>query len=256
MKQQAKNVSRWKLGTLSALGALLFVGFACSEEQKRDKKEIETDRDHLTTQNELNEELFVAVEEQPEFVGGMDAFYQYVASEVAYPLLARQQGVQGQVFVQFVVEKDGSLSYVRAVKGVGAGCDREAVRVVQNAPAFRPGKQRGKPVRVRMVMPVTFKLNEGETSENSSPRGETTVAQAKLINSKLKVDASYADGKWSGTVYDEEEGKGLPGANIVVAGTTTGTVSDLDGNFSVPADESNDIYISFVGYESVRLEGK
>lgn len=100
------------------------------------------------------------VEEQPEFEGGTDAFYRYIASEMSYPLQARQKGVEGRVFVQFVVEKDGSLSDVKAIKGIGAGCDGEAVRVVQSASSFKPGKQRGKPVRVRMVMPITFKLSQ------------------------------------------------------------------------------------------------
>ena len=68
---------------------------------------------------------------------------------------------------------------------------------------------------------------------------------------KLQVDASYANGEWSGTVYDEQ-GEGLPGANIVVVGTTTGTVSDLDGTFKVKAYAYKDLHISFVGYESVR----
>jgi hypothetical protein len=154
-----------------------------------------------------------------------------------------------------VVEKDGSLSNIKAIKGIGAGCDREAVRVVQNASLFKPGTQRGKPVRVRMVMPIIFKLNEGKTNEDKSTQGIIVVEEAESKQGKLKVDANYANGEWSGTVYDPE-GEGLPGVNIVVAGTTTGTVSDLDGTFKVKANKSNDLYLSFVGYESVKLEGK
>jgi protein TonB len=67
-------------------------------------------------------------------------------------------GIDGKVFVEFVINKDGSISDVRAVKGIGAGCDEEAVRVVQGAPSWTPGKQRGKPVKQRMVLPITFKL--------------------------------------------------------------------------------------------------
>jgi TonB family protein len=200
-------------------------------------------------------ELFTVVEEQPEFEGGMEAFYQYVGNEMTYPLQARQSGVEGRVDVQFVVEKDGSLSDVKAIKGIGAGCDNEAVRVVQNAPAFKPGKQRGMPVRVRMVMPIVFKINEGKTNEDNSPQGIIIAEEVQPNNGKLNVDANYANGEWSGTVYDEE-GEGLPGVNIVVAGTTTGTVSDLDGTFKVKTDASKALHISFVGYESVRLEGK
>jgi hypothetical protein len=106
-----------------------------------------------------------------------------------------------------------------------------------------------------MSMPIIFKLNEGKTNGDNSTQGIIVIEKAELKQEKLKVEANYANGRWSGTVYDEEGG-GLPGVNIVVAGTTTGTVSDLDGNFQVETDKSNDLYLSFVGYESVKLEGK
>jgi protein TonB len=67
-------------------------------------------------------------------------------------------GIEGKVFVEFVINRDGSVTEVRAIKGIGAGCDEEAVRVIQNSPKWNPGKQRGKPVRQRMVLPVTFRL--------------------------------------------------------------------------------------------------
>jgi protein TonB len=67
-------------------------------------------------------------------------------------------GTEGKVFVQFVINKDGSISDVVAIKGIGAGCDEEAVRIIQSSPQWTPGKQRGKPVKQRMVLPITFKL--------------------------------------------------------------------------------------------------
>jgi TonB family protein len=242
MKQQAKNMSPWKLGALSALCALLFIVFACSEEMQT--KEIGSQT-----------EVFSAVEEQPEFEGGMPAFYKYVGSEIKYPLQARQKGVEGRVDVQFVVEKDGSLSDVKAIKGIGAGCDSEAVRVVQNAASFKPGSQRGRPVRVRMAISIIFKLNENKVNEDNIAGGIIVLEEVELKNDKLKVDAHYANSEWSDTVYDEQ-GEGLPGANIMVAGTTTGTASDLDGSFKLKVTESGDLIISFVGYESVRVAGK
>jgi TonB family protein len=195
------------------------------------------------------------VESLPAFEGGMDAFYRYVANEIKYPLLARKTGVEGRVDVQFVVEKDGSLSDVKAINGIGAGCDAEAVRVVQNAPRFMPGTQQGKPVRVQMVMPIIFKLNEDKINAGKSTQGMVIVEEVQSINRKFKVEVRYGDGEWSGTVYDEE-GNRLPGVNILVAGTTTGTVSDLDGSFKLKAKEENDLYLSFIGYETVRVEGR
>jgi TonB family protein len=172
-----------------------------------------------------------------------------------YPLQALQMGVEGRVDVQFVVEKDGSLSDVKVSKGIGASCDNEAVRVVQNAPPFKPGTQRGKPVRVRMVMPIVFRLSKGETNEDNSAKGIISVEEVEQEKGKLKVDANYVNGEWSGTVYDED-GEGLPGANIMIKGSTTGIASDTDGTFKVKADHSKDLYITFVGYESVRLQSK
>jgi TonB family protein len=252
MKQRAKNVSPWKVGVLASLCVTLFVVFACSEDREQKTEEVDT---QSATASKMEGEVFTVVEELPQYPGGMDAFYKYVINEIKYPKEARLGGIEGRVDVQFVVEKDGSLSNVNVTKGIDTGCDNEAVRVVKNATAFKPGTQRGMPVRVRMVLPIIFKLNEGETNEDNSTKGIIFLEEVEQEKAKLTVDANYANGEWSGTVYDEE-GEGLPGANIVVAGTTTGTVSDLDGTFKVKASESKDLHVSFVGYENVRLGGK
>lgn len=106
-------------------------------------------------------EIFLVVEETAAPIGGMNAFYEYVGKQMQgkYPAQARRMGIEGRVFVEFVVEKDGSLTDVKAIKGIGAGCDELAVKVVQSAPKWKPGKQRGKPVRQKMVLPIVFKLN-------------------------------------------------------------------------------------------------
>ena len=109
-------------------------------------------------EEEVADEIFTVVEDQPTPKGGIQAFYEYVSKNMKYPAQARRMGVEGRVFVQFVVDKDGTITDVKAVKGIGAGCDEEAVRVLQNAPKWNPGKQRGRSVRVRMVLPITFQL--------------------------------------------------------------------------------------------------
>ena len=76
-----------------------------------------------------------------------------------YPSQARRMGIEGRVFVQFVVDKQGNVTEVQSVKGIGAGCDEEAERVLRESPKFKPGKQRGRPVKVRMVLPIIFKLS-------------------------------------------------------------------------------------------------
>lgn len=98
------------------------------------------------------------VEEKPEPKGGVKAFYKYVADNINYPSLARQNHVEGRVYVQFVVNSEGKISDVITMKGIGNGCDEEAMRIIRLAPDWEPGKQRGKPVSVRMVLPITFKL--------------------------------------------------------------------------------------------------
>lgn len=104
------------------------------------------------------EEVFMAVEEMPEFPGGTAKLLEYIHNNLKYPMEARENGIQGRVFVGFVVEKDGSISNVKVLSGIGGGCDEEAVRVVQSLPKFNPGKQRGNPVRVQYTLPIVFQL--------------------------------------------------------------------------------------------------
>ncbi len=117
---------------------------------------IESEIDDV--EEEETEEIFVIVEEYPVPIGGMAAFYQYVNNNVKYPAQALSLELQGRVFVQFVVGKDGSITDATVIRGIGGGCDEEAIRVVMAAPGWNPGKQRGKPVRVKMVLPITFKI--------------------------------------------------------------------------------------------------
>lgn len=99
-------------------------------------------------------------EESASPMGGMRAFYKYVGDNIKYPMIAKRTGTKGKVFVEFVINKDGSLTDIKVVKGIGAGCDEEAMRVLQAAPKWSPGKQRGKPVRQRMVIPIVFTIND------------------------------------------------------------------------------------------------
>jgi protein TonB len=96
----------------------------------------------------------------PEFPGGEQAMFDFVANNVVYPQEARDKEIEGRVFVRFIIEKDGSVSDVKVAKGIGGGCDEEAVRVVKAMPKWKPGKQDGKPVRVNFTMPFFFKLQE------------------------------------------------------------------------------------------------
>ena len=103
-------------------------------------------------------EVFTIVEEMPSYPGGDGKMYEYLGKNIKYPQIARESGIQGRVFVNFVVEPDGSVSNVKVLRGIGGGCDEEAMRVVKTMPKWKPGKQRGKAVRVSYTLPVVFKL--------------------------------------------------------------------------------------------------
>ncbi len=106
------------------------------------------------------EQIFNIVETYPEPVGGFEAFYKFVSENMKYPQAALRAGIGGRVFVQFVVEKDGSLTNFNVVKGIGFGCDEEAIRVLKMSPNWTVGKQRGKPVRVYKTLPIFFIYKE------------------------------------------------------------------------------------------------
>jgi len=107
-------------------------------------------------------EIFQIVEEMPEFPGGQKALFKFLGANVKYPSMARENGISGTVYVSFVVEKNGAISNVklrRGLAGGGAGCDDEALRVTKSMPNWKPGKQRGKAVRVAYTLPFKFLLN-------------------------------------------------------------------------------------------------
>jgi periplasmic protein TonB len=105
------------------------------------------------------DEIFTVVEQQPEFAGGYDALANYLRANMQYPKMARKMGIEGTVHVSFLVSKTGSISDVKVLRGIMAECDKEAIRVVEKMPSWRPGKQNGHAVHVRLVMPLKFRLN-------------------------------------------------------------------------------------------------
>lgn len=107
---------------------------------------------------EVATKVFDVVEEMPSFPGGQGALMSYLASNIKYPVVAQENGVQGRVIVSFVVERDGSISDVRVARSVDPSLDREAQRVVKSMPRWKPGKQNGSAVRVKYTVPVVFRL--------------------------------------------------------------------------------------------------
>lgn len=104
------------------------------------------------------DKLYRVVEEMPSFPGGLEAFYSYLSNTMTYPKLDRLNGIEGTVYVQFIIEKDGSISQVEILRGATPRMNREAIQALEKAPKWNPGKQQGQPVRVLYNLPVYFRL--------------------------------------------------------------------------------------------------
>ncbi len=104
------------------------------------------------------EEIFQVVEQMPEFPGGMNKLLEYLGKNIKYPSIAQENGIQGRCIIEFVVNRDGSIVDPKVIKSLDPSCDKEAMRVIKAMPKWKPGLQRGKPVRVRYTVPVQFRL--------------------------------------------------------------------------------------------------
>ena len=123
-------------------------------------EDTESDEDEvIEIEEEDDDEFFMVVENMPEFPGGDLGLMKYIQKNVRYPPIAKEYGITGKVFIQFIVDKSGSVTNVKIARGVDKNLDAEAVRVVKSLPKYKPGKQRGKPVRVMFTIPINFTLN-------------------------------------------------------------------------------------------------
>jgi protein TonB len=104
--------------------------------------------------------VWITVEQQPEFPGGLSEMMKFVNKHIKYPSAARRMSIAGTVFISFVVNADGTIDQIETIKGIYADCDKEAMRVIGKMPAWKPGKQNGKAVKVRFVLPIKFALSD------------------------------------------------------------------------------------------------
>jgi len=163
---------------ISTLGLILI-------DDKVDEMENTCRADSINNEILLGEEtgevgIFTVPEIEPEFPGGIEAMYKFLASNIRYPQLARENNISGKVYVTFVVETDGSLSNFRLLRDIGGGCGSEAIRVVKTMPKWKPGMQKGEPVRVQFNLPVKFSLSDIERIEAKQPE---TVIEVKELSS-------------------------------------------------------------------------
>jgi|TARA_B100000780_G_scaffold145603_1_gene101720 protein TonB len=129
-------------------------------EKELEIEDTETDEDEIIEiEEEDDEEFFMVVENMPEFPGGDLGLMKFIQKNVKYPAIAKEYNITGKVYVSFIVDKQGKVTNVKIVRGVDKNLDGEALRVVSALPNYKPGKQRGKPVRVMFTIPINFTLN-------------------------------------------------------------------------------------------------
>ncbi len=144
--------------TNTAIGALDVKGNSDQGEILKVTQRVETEPVKAEPKPEVENKVFDVVEQMPSFPGGPSALMQYLSSNIKYPVVAQENGVQGRVVVSFVVERDGSITDVQVARSVDPSLDREAQRVVRSMPKWIPGKQNGQAVRVKYNVPVAFRL--------------------------------------------------------------------------------------------------
>jgi TonB family protein len=162
MNKTKSRFGAWKvLAALPVVALLTMVGCKPATEKAVDPEEIPFEysgEDKSAPMDADTDQVFQLVEMDPEFPGGMEALTKYLSENIKYPEQAKKDKIQGKVYISFVVEKDGSVADAKVLRGIGGGCDEEALRVVNAMPKWTPGKQRGEAVRVQFNLPVAFKL--------------------------------------------------------------------------------------------------
>jgi len=215
------------------------------------------------------EDYFVVVEEMPELIGGLASIQQ----QIRYPEMARRAGIEGRVYVQFIINEQGDVERPRVIRGIGGGADEEALRVVSQA-RFKPGLQRGQPVRVQYSLPIFFRLEGSETTPEQSSleasdnrlnemtvvgySGNTesrTQIEPEIINKEMKFEIYHLENGIRGRILDKETDEPLTGANVSLVGTNRGAATNLEGFFELRGIESSEysLEFSYVGYATTTM---
>jgi TonB family protein len=236
------------------------------------------------SESAAQDDFFVVVEEMPELIGGLAS----IQREIRYPETARRAGIEGRVYVQFIINEQGEVESPRVIRGIGGGADEEALRVVSQA-RFEPGVQRGRPVRVQYSLPIFFRLQGSETTPEQSnldtrenrldemtvtgyggndqsrpqvdPESSTMSVRSAEIESpammekRMIVEVNNENGQLRGRVLDGETRQPLAGASVTLSGSNTGTSTDMNGNFSIDSDgsEEYELIFSYIGYERASM---
>jgi len=176
--------------------------------------------------------IFTAVEQAPEFPGGIKAFGEFLARNIRYPSAMRQKSIQGRVIVGFVVERDGSLTDIKVIRGIGYGADDEAVRVINLSPKWQRGTQNGRPVRVRYVVPISFTLSEERVNSTGNQTGAVNENISNPGSSVTAIGLKTDSGRSAQTFTLNGPNKPL----VIVDGKEITDIKSIDPNDIVSID--------------------
>lgn len=215
-------------------------------------------------------DYFVVVEDMPELIGGL----RELQRNIRYPEVARRAGIEGRVYVQFVINEQGDVENPQILRGIGGGADEEALRVVRMA-KFTPGMQRGRPVRVQYSLPIFFRLAGSENTPEQTPidnanslsevnvtgyspstNSSSPAIEGEVISRSMTINFNYDGSTITGTVVDGQTREPLAGANITLDGANRGTAANVNGEFSfsnLPSNLSH-ITFSYIGYRTQKIE--
>ena len=171
-KKRTHTTGRIKYALFVPLAAALLIASNISCISSEKQEEISEKQESRAAEGEV----FQVVEEMPEFPGGMGECMKWLGQNIKYPADAKEKGVQGRVIVQFVVEKDGTIVNAKVVRGVDPDLDAEALRVVNQSPKWKPGKQKGEAVRVKYTLPIMFRLG----NDSSDSKAAEAPREAKV----------------------------------------------------------------------------
>jgi TonB family protein len=207
----------------------------------------------LSDITKTDDEIFLVVEESATPVDGMQKYYEKIGNLISYPAEARKKGISGRVFVEFVVQQDGTVADLKVIKGIGEGCDEEAMRAITEAGLWNPGKQRGQIVKQRMVLPVSFSLADVPSASGSAKISLSVEASEQMkVEYQIKNDGSSK--VLIGTVKSNQ-GNPLGGVNLVIANSHDGTVSKADGSFRLALPKTGgEVWLSHVSYKSSSIK--
>jgi len=168
--------------SISKLTIILLFLFISNYSFGQEEVILQTQKDTIQQMPNDSGEVFVFLTDGPEYIGGDEARIKYLQKTIHYPEKAKENNMQGTIYITFVVEKDGSISNIKVLRGVCESLDAEAVRVVRGMPNWKPGEHQGKPARVQYNMPIKFVLmGDGPTPP--------TKAERKALKKKQKAEA-------------------------------------------------------------------